>query len=548
MGLFSKLAWLALPALAGCGVLLQVSSQGTGASPGGNASGDGLIASNQLLAMLTGTTTGIGQLVWNGEPIAEDDLVELKPSADGTLTLPLITKDGKIDPIWKTDSSLSITAPVEAGKAHGLRVSGADADTPIVVTKPSDKGVITSEKFPITSDMKTLDGLRIIGNGDMADTYVGLKISIDGGPVVMWARQAPSSNAVFETFRVDLSKVLERAAGKNVVGQCEVVDGGASRIIGVANAFVRPTTGLEVMPDPMLLSSPYSLINRTINVGLTTNQTRLVHAISNLAGDKFNITKYSGDFGVTDENLRKMCLLITREIIKDEYNLEGVTDASIIERTIRNGVTPYFSLLNIDDNKLLQERLLAHAYSIWVRTRLSYDQTYFTQWDENKKIQGDQSKYVLSWLPRRAVCGGIQVTFRDIAKAGGLKVAMITCHTRGQNNTPSGHANHTVAVLEFRNELCLPFDGSSSTISLEDARRSGGAIHSHWSLPITANEMAVFLAYRHQQNENNFSFGDPQNTTIFVKASLDEWKKWNVSLLDRFEPKPIPNSGFYYGN
>lgn len=39
MGLIAKIAWIALPALAGCGVLSQVSSQGTGTNPGGKATG-----------------------------------------------------------------------------------------------------------------------------------------------------------------------------------------------------------------------------------------------------------------------------------------------------------------------------------------------------------------------------------------------------------------------------------------------------------------------------------------------------------------------------
>jgi hypothetical protein len=37
MGLIAKFAWIVLPALAGCGVLSQVSSQGTGTHPGGKA-------------------------------------------------------------------------------------------------------------------------------------------------------------------------------------------------------------------------------------------------------------------------------------------------------------------------------------------------------------------------------------------------------------------------------------------------------------------------------------------------------------------------------
>ena len=39
MRLIAKFAWIALPALAGCGMLSQVSSQGTGTNPGGKATG-----------------------------------------------------------------------------------------------------------------------------------------------------------------------------------------------------------------------------------------------------------------------------------------------------------------------------------------------------------------------------------------------------------------------------------------------------------------------------------------------------------------------------
>ncbi|MBN9500506.1 MAG: hypothetical protein BGO01_07705 [Armatimonadetes bacterium 55-13] len=40
MGIVAKLFWVALPALAGCAVLSQVSSQGAGTNPGGKATSD----------------------------------------------------------------------------------------------------------------------------------------------------------------------------------------------------------------------------------------------------------------------------------------------------------------------------------------------------------------------------------------------------------------------------------------------------------------------------------------------------------------------------
>lgn len=230
MGLITKLAWVALPALAGCGMLSQVSSQGSGTNPGGNA--NGLIASSQPLIMLTGTTTGAGRLVWNGEPIAEEDFVQLRPEADGTLRVPIVTKDGKIDPFWKLDPTSFLEQPIEARQIRLLSVGTADAKTRVIISKPESEGKLSSKKFEITSDMKKLQ-MRIIGNGDMTSTYVRLLVSIDGGPIVMWARQAPSSSAVFEIFKVGLSEVFERAAGREVVGQIEVVDGGTSSVIGV---------------------------------------------------------------------------------------------------------------------------------------------------------------------------------------------------------------------------------------------------------------------------------------------------------------------------
>lgn len=476
--------------------------------------------------------------------------VNLEHDLNGLLRLPVITQEGEIDSLWLAASS-GPTAPVMlTGSVPGLRVSGELAKVKVLTIKASDQGSLSTKVFRLTRDMKSL-ALEMIGDGDMSNTYVSLSVSIDGLPMIEWARQAPSSVSKFETFRVDVSRIFERSQAKNVTAIVSLHNRGTAKFLCVKQhdqSGASTLSLLDKIADPMLAPSPYAQMNRLINSNVSQQQQQLLEYILQRAGDSFNIRKYASDFGVTNETLRKMCLAVSREILDDKYTLEGVSDPVVIERAIRDGIKPCFELLGVEDNSLLRDRLLLHAYGTWVRTRILYDQTYFTHWDESRKIQGDQSKYVLAWSPRRAVCGGIQVSFRDIAKAGGYKVTMITCHTRGRNSTPSDHANHTVAVVRLDNGLCLPFDGSSSTISLSDARRMEGAIHSHWALPITANEMGVFLAYRHQQNENNYSFGDPQNTTLFLKVSLSEWKKWDVRVLDKFEPKPLLDSGFFYGN
>lgn len=200
----------------------------------------------------------------------------------------------------------------------------------------------------------------------------------------------------------------------------------------------------------------------------------------------------------------------------------------------------------VGNSSVLYERLLAHGICDWVRTHILYDQTY-AKWTEEQKQKFDQSKFVLAEPKRRGVCGAFAVVVRDIARSVGLRADNMVGHARGRNNDVPDHANHTWAMFKFSNGVVLPADTSSCSVSLSEAAKMRGWIRSFWSLPIYPHEMAVFTAYRHQQNENNVAFGDPQNVTLLTRATCDAWNGWNVRALDAFEPKPLLISGFYYG-
>lgn len=531
MGLFSKLAWLALPALAGCGVLSQVSSQGPGASPGGNASGDELIASNQLLAMLTRTTTGTGQLVWNGEPIAEEDLVELKPESDGTLRVPVVTKEGKIDPFWKLDSTSFLDQPIEAGKAPSLSVGSADAKTQVLISKPESEGKLSSKKFEITSDMKKLQ-MRIIGNGDMTSTYVRLLVSIDGKAPIGWSQQAPTSSRIFEKVEWDLSKVLERAAGKGVTAQIDIVDGSKAQVIGIGEV----ASSSNLIFRDFDISNPSNLIAEP---GANLQHFGLKRTFFNQSiyndPNKFNLGNDVGllyDFGVSP----KLHGILVEEVSLAVYRYVPHVPtgdvrpvASKLEQVASN-ICDRYGIPS--DRKFLIEWLKAEALCAYSISRITYD----TKQTDPSVTYNDQVRLgapglFLNAQTPMAICNGYARFVRDTGRAMGLDVQYVGGYFR-LPTSPSQptSAGHGWNLFKFSNGIVVPADTTNGYSGGDQSRWLRVPRKVGWSiLPRTPRAMELFTAMYLQVDDVSHRYGDPQANLNLLSITKEKWLSTDIS-------------------
>ena len=191
---------------------------------------------NQLFALVNtdNPTVENPALMWNGAPVDDSDLIKMEVGKDGIVKVPVV-KDGKISPVWNVDGSVFFSSPVKAGSATGLRVSGTDADAQILVSTPSGTGTVSTKKFPITSDMKSLE-MRTIGKGEMSSTYAKLTVSVGGDKPITWSQQAPGTTSKFDTIKWDLKNLQDKYQGKEIVASISVVDGSTTEVIGVGES------------------------------------------------------------------------------------------------------------------------------------------------------------------------------------------------------------------------------------------------------------------------------------------------------------------------
>lgn len=470
MELVPKMAWLALPALAGSVALSQVTHQGTGADPGTQAS----------------------RLAWNGEPVSEEDLAQLTPESDGTVRVPVVDKYGKVDPFWKLDSVAFVDQPIEAGKAPSLSVGAADAKTRIIVSKLESIGKLSSKKCEITSDMKKLQ-MRIIGNGDMTSTYVRLLVSIDGKAPIGWAQQAPTSARIFEKLEWDLSKVLE--AGKSVAAQIDIVDGSKAQVIGIGEVAsitnkIDPVAGASSMP---WIPDSY-VSNYILNPNVFGFEPKLINfsgflfdANSRRNGRELPVGLNPLQFDVVINEVYKRTLI--KEL--DHYPGMQVDD---LAKMLGNSVDFVMSRYALNDKpSLLREWLLAEAVCAWVSTRVVYDNSLVNA-PANLKISRAQPQSVLDQSPASGICSGQSALTTALARKLGLDATHLGGEAIFYGERKPTRDNHGWVFFNFGDGIFSAADVSQGAMSLSDMRRIGGKMNWDYLLPKSPLELELFLS------------------------------------------------------
>ncbi len=532
MSLIAKLAWLALPALAECGVLAQVTSQRAGTNPGFNAkftppqgfslsnlnAGNTPSAVDPLLALYNNAPSPTRtQLAWNGVPIPEEDLAQLKVE-NGTVKIPVVT-DGKIDPFWNGDPTLSLREPIEAGKAQGLSVAGADATTLLLVTKPSETGAIRSKKFPITSEMKRLD-LRMIGNGDMADTYLSLKISIEGGPEMGWAKQAPTSSSSFEIFSVDLNRILERAGGKEVVGQFEIVDGSPLRVIGIGAET--PSVHADSLRLNSVAGARTSLFDK-YHIPL-----RFAMYSHNFAGAK----KPSFSKSLDERSLDTFIDSVSTSIYRDESlaHRRGMS-VSQLGNMLLDFTDNYVKRSNLDaSDTALREIAFLNGVGAWVATYVPYDSQMLTL-APIEMVRMSDPQFILNREKPGAVCGGHACLVRDLIRSVSgrinIKAYYVSGYFREFNGAVTPGPDHAWAVAIMSNGLQVPIDASVPIPNKDTGlfRKVDRKIYADMIAPISLEDTELFLAryYPGTEGKNRIMYSDQQDMGYITDMSFSKW-------------------------
>lgn len=469
---------------------------------------------------------------WNGVPISDGELTQLKPDPDGTLHVPVF-KDGKVDPFWILDSN-SAFEQVEAGKASGLRVTAAESATPILISKSNEKSILVSKKFQITPDVKMLNGLRIIGNGDMSGTYISLKISFGGGPVLNWARQAPSSVTTFQPFKVDLAKIHDHAAGKDIVAQLEIVQTGANKVIGVV---VRQN--LTATNDSIRLRLLPKLSALDVLRNITEKSEMFNKSSTNLSYDK------ERDAIKPSENVSYTDFLVIRNEVNRQifsrlnfYSGESLDDLGKRIKLIVDAI-----MFSIFDGKYYSDEKLTE----WMYAEAVTAQMLKVQYDHQVAAQnpGVTNSYtsgqvLLDMKYPKSICSGIALLTRDVARSIGVKCYYVGGFTREIGAQLGKNSNHAWVVFEFLSGLMVPADTTIASFGRDkigiDFKNVKEKIFPETLLPTTRAEWSYFLSLYFAKDESSYRYGDEQSIRTLSNMRFDQFcsiDTRHLSVLNR---------------
>jgi hypothetical protein len=475
MGLIAKFAWIVLPALAGCGVLSQVSSQGTGTNPGGG----------------------------KARPILIEDFENGLENWDvkGFQFLP----DGKVLD-WRRFNE-------EGSKRNPPRVPIMGANgTRLFTTRDAKEGGgtgnLTSKPFKI--NFSTIKAN--VGGGQSPN--LALEVLVDGKVV---GSATGANNLTLSDVSFDVSSFKGKDA------QIRIRDDEPRARFG------------HLMVDNIRGSESSIMLPAASSAGLSWlhGELQLVDFVGSQILDGRRRNRSVEAYGMDDAQVVGLLNLITRRVSQPDFDHVPGISVKNLASNIDNAVGVLVNEHVPNAKKPLVTRLRAQAAFDWVRCHLVYNRDLNDMsLDREVRKRHWTPEQLLRMDRPNAVCAGFANTMAALGKAMGLDTYTVNGEVRG--NLSGDHLppeemkalGHKWVQLRHEDGYIEAFDVSRGAVALETVRGLGEPFEPVMS-PVSYNDWILHFAVN--RAVINSDSGAPLSTQ--EKGTSLGWAQWRALNL-----------------
>ena len=253
-------------------------------------------------------------------------------------------------------------------------------------------------------------------------------------------------------------------------------------------------------------------------------------------------SKLKTQAGSREETIRLSQELSVRLANVDFTKLKGLS-LSEVSHKLGEELGRFIRTSNSPISSRLRERLLAQTICDFVRLTVSYDKELeldlnrlasrsdLTDFIQLSKARKDPLN-ILKMQSPSAVCTGISLLTRNLARLSGLSCYYINGFTRSSGKT--GSPNHVWNVFVYSDGSEQPADNTRALVKGEFPGKLG---RSFLVLPETDIEWAAFTAACHGYNpKTDTSQGDAQNKFLLTTLSFNDWFSLDTSVLNKYFP------------
>jgi len=187
--------------------------------------------------------------------------------------------------------------------------------------------------------------------------------------------------------------------------------------------------------------------------------------------------------------------------------------------------------------EFVQQWLLAEGVCEFVRATCSYDHSDRERTQPPAtQIARNRFDYIYQMDRPSAVCWGIAVSTRDIARAAGLRCDFVNGISRGLGAPApkQSERNHGVVVFTFPGGVEVPADVSSHITDFQNNKRPAPRkkVNSWMVLPRRKEAWELFLAtFNADVGEDIEISGDKQNKHKLLSMTYQEWARTETRNL-----------------
>lgn len=277
---------------------------------------------------------------------------------------------------------------------------------------------------------------------------------------------------------------------------------------------------------------------------LTDEQRQILnYFLEHTTDSRVRAGSYNG-YGISDLKLLEIMNQVSWRVIQPDLDHVPGREVAQLARLVKGAVGEVIAELDFKPNQVLWQRLMAQGVCDWVRTRVVFDVDLERAIYRNPSpdlLGRKDPRYVLGMQSPAAVCTGFSLLARNVAREISLTCFYVNGVTRSgaQFRAVKPKPHHVWNVFVLADGLNIPADLSRSPVALPTARRDVSAIRSTLSLPVFADEFAIFSAVCHAFNSASaVAQGDPQNRFFSSDLDMEQWRAVDARCLNGVLPVP----------
>lgn len=242
---------------------------------------------------------------------------------------------------------------------------------------------------------------------------------------------------------------------------------------------------------------------------------------------------YQG-YGITNERLLELTDLISTRMIQPDLDHVPGRKAKDLAEKIQSAVQEVVSQLPEKPNRVLSDRLLSQGVCDWVRTHVEAS-TQIEQMPREQRLKYYDTQVMLNMPVPLGICSSTSLMARNLSRLVGLECKYVSGYLRDWQQGVPAETNHGWVIFNLGGDVIVPSDCIRSRISLPEARRKNGSIRVYGSLPISADEFALFSSLHYGSEQKYVKYQDPQGVNLLTRLGESEWRGLNVSALKPYD-------------